>query len=157
MAEQAKGKSAIEERQPDTRGVIPTKCSYRKGLGGKEMITDSTEGLVVHARRSGYPNLLQEVHAMSTTRRLSSLLVATVFLVLLALMATFGVRSADAAQEPIGGCPTGYDLVTVKYVLKGAGLDEPDPSMDINGDGWTCLEILDTGSGTRATWHDNNL
>jgi hypothetical protein len=100
--------------------------------------------------------MTKEVHAMSATRRLSSLLVATMFLVLLALMATFGVRSAAAAQ-PIGGCPTGYELVTVKYVLKGAGLNEPDPSMDINGDGWTCLKILDTGSGTRATWHDNNL
>ena len=41
---------------------------------------------------------------MSTTQRLSSLLVATLFIVLLALMATFGVRSAAAAQ-PVGGCP----------------------------------------------------
>jgi hypothetical protein len=32
----------------------------------------------------------------TTTRRLSSLLVATMVLVLIALMATFGVRSADA-------------------------------------------------------------
>ena len=93
---------------------------------------------------------------MSTTQRLSSLLVATMFIVLLALMVTFGVRSADAAQ-PVGECPTGYDLVRNNVVLKGAGLEEPDPSMDINGDGWTCLKILDTGSGTRATWHDNNL
>jgi hypothetical protein len=46
---------------------------------------------------------------MSTTaQRLSSLLVATMFIVLLALMATFGVRSADAAQ-PGGECPTGYE------------------------------------------------
>ena len=29
--------------------------------------------------------------------------------------------------------------------------------MDPNGDGYTCLKILDTGSGTRATWHDNTL
>jgi hypothetical protein len=92
----------------------------------------------------------------TTTQRLSSLLVATMFIVLLALMATFEVRSADAAQ-PVGGCPTGYELVTVKYVLKGANLEEPDPSMDPNGDGYTCLKLLDTGSGTRATWHDNNL
>jgi hypothetical protein len=92
----------------------------------------------------------------TTTQRLSSLLVATMFIVLLALVATFGVRSADAAQ-PVGGCPPGYDLVTVKYVLKGANLAEPDPSMDPNGDGYTCLKLLDTGSGTRATWHDNNL
>ena len=93
---------------------------------------------------------------MSTTQRLSSLLVATLFIVLLALVATFGVRSADAAQ-PVGDCPTGYDLVRNKVVLEGANLEEPDPSMDGNGDGYTCLKILDTGSGTRATWHDNTL
>ena len=92
----------------------------------------------------------------TTTRRLSLLLVATMFIVLLALMATFGVRSADAAQ-PVGECPTGFELVTVKYVLKGAALDEPDASMDRNGDGYTCLKLLDTGAGTRATWHDNTL
>jgi hypothetical protein len=92
----------------------------------------------------------------TTTQRLSSLLVAMMFIVLLALMVTFGVRSAEAAQ-PVGECPTGYDLVRNKVVLKGAGLEEPDPSMDGNGDGYTCLKILDTGSGTRATWHDNTL
>jgi len=94
----------------------------------------------------------------TTTQRLSSLLVATMFIVLLALMATFGVRSAEAAQ-PVGECPESYEpgLVTVKYVVKNAPLEEPDPSMDPNGDGYTCLKILDTGSGTRATWHDNTL
>jgi hypothetical protein len=59
------------------------------------------------------------------------LLVATLFIVVLALMATFGVRSADAAP-PVGECPPGYDLVTVEFVLEGAGLEEPDPSMDPN-------------------------
>ena len=92
----------------------------------------------------------------TTAQRLSSLLVATLFIVVLALMATFGVRSADAAQ-PVGGCPPGYELVTVQYVVKNAPLEEPDPSMDGNGDGYPCLKILDTGSGTRATWHDNTL
>ena len=94
----------------------------------------------------------------TTTQRLSSLLVATMFIVLLALMATFGVRSAEGAQ-PVGECPESYEpgLVTVKYVVKNAPLEEPDPSMDPNGDGYTCLKILDTGSGTRATWHDNTL
>jgi hypothetical protein len=29
--------------------------------------------------------------------------------------------------------------------------------MDPYGDGYTFLTLLDTGSGTRATWHDNNL
>jgi hypothetical protein len=75
---------------------------------------------------------------------------------LTAIMAAVMAAPAMAAQ-PVGGCPTGYDLVTVKYVLKGAGLDSPDPSMDVNNDGYTCLKLLDTGSGTRATWHDNNL
>jgi hypothetical protein len=92
----------------------------------------------------------------TTTQRLSLVLVATLFIVLLALMVTFGVRSAEAAQ-PVGDCPTGYDLVRNKVVLEGANLEEPDPSMDGNGDGYTCLKILDTGSGTRATWHDNTL
>ena len=94
----------------------------------------------------------------TTTRRLSSLLVATMVLVLIALMATVGARSA-AAQEgpPVGGCPASYEpgLVPVEVVLRGAGLEEPDPSMDPNGDGLTCLKLIDTGQGTRATWHDN--
>jgi hypothetical protein len=103
----------------------------------------------------------------TTTQRLSGLLAATVFFVLIALMATFGVRSADAqgppAQAqyaqgpPVGGCPASYEpgLVTVDFVLDGTGLEEPDPSMDPNGDGYTCLKIMHTGSGTRAAWHDN--
>jgi ABC-type glycerol-3-phosphate transport system substrate-binding protein len=75
-----------------------------------------------------------------------------------ALMAVMAAGSA-AAQEgpPVGGCPDSYEpgLVTVEFVLAGTGLEEPDASMDPNGDGYTCLKILDTGSGTRATWHDN--
>jgi hypothetical protein len=94
----------------------------------------------------------------TTTWRLTSLLVATMVLVLIALMATFGVRSADAQEgPPVGGCPESYEpgLVPVAVVLAGAGLEEPDPSMDPNGDGFTCLKLIDTGQGTRATWHDN--
>ena len=81
-----------------------------------------------------------------------------------ALMAVMAASSAaaqgppDQAQgPPVGGCPASYEpgLVPVSVVLEGAGLDEPDASMDPNGDGFTCLKILDTGSGTRATWHDN--
>ena len=83
-----------------------------------------------------------------------------------ALMAVMAVSSAaaqgppDQAQgPPVGGCPASYEpgLVPVEVVLAGAGLEEPDPSMDPNGDGMTCLKLLDTGSGTRATWHDNVL
>jgi hypothetical protein len=81
-----------------------------------------------------------------------------------ALMAVMAASSAaaqgppDQAQgPPVGGCPASYEpgLVPVEVVLEGAGLEEPDPSMDPNGDGYTCLKLLDTGSGTRATWHDN--
>ena len=81
-----------------------------------------------------------------------------------ALMAVMAASSAaaqgppDQAQgPPVGGCPASYEpgLVPVEVVLEGAGLEDPDPSMDPNGDGYTCLKLLDTGSGTRATWHDN--
>ncbi len=80
---------------------------------------------------------------------------------LMAVMAASAAAAAPApgAGPPIGGCPASFEpgLVPVKVVLDGAGLEEPDPSMDPNGDGLTCLKLLDTGSGTRATWHDNVL
>jgi hypothetical protein len=81
-----------------------------------------------------------------------------------ALMAVMTASSAaaqgpppQAQGPPVGGCPASYEpgLVPVEVVLKGAGLTEPDASMDPNGDGYTCLKLLHTGSGTRATWHDN--
>lgn len=75
-----------------------------------------------------------------------------------------GITSASAAAAgtasaapPIGYCPPGYDRVPVEQVVAGAGLPGPDPSMDPNGDGLTCLKLLNTGSGTRATWHDNTV
>jgi hypothetical protein len=86
--------------------------------------------------------------------RHSRLRITTVALLLSVLLAPLGVQSASAAQ-PVGSCPDNYQLVTVKYVLKGAGLTEPDPSMDVNGDGYTCLLIV--AGGKRASWHDNNL
>ena len=73
-----------------------------------------------------------------------------------ALMAVM-TAGAAAAQEgpPVDGCPTGFEPVTVEFVLA----HSPDPngvaSMDPNGDGFTCLKFLHTGSGLRATWHDN--
>jgi Spy/CpxP family protein refolding chaperone len=64
--------------------------------------------------------------------------------------------AASAANgPPVGGCNEGFDLVTVAYVLAGTGRTEPDPSMDPNGDLWTCLKLQHTGSGIRASWHDN--
>jgi hypothetical protein len=91
-----------------------------------------------------------------------------------ALMAVMAASTAAAAQgppdqaqgPPVGGCPASFDfegagftngLVTVEFVLRGAPLEEADASMDPNGDGLTCLKLLDTGQGTRATWHDNVL
>ena len=76
---------------------------------------------------------------------------------LTAVMAMVMAAPAMAEGPPTGGCPASYEpgLVPVADVLAGAGLEEPDPSMDRNGDELTCLKILHTGSGTRATWHDN--
>jgi hypothetical protein len=78
---------------------------------------------------------------------------------LMAAMLVAMAAPAMAAGPPTGGCPTSNSpgLVPVDTVLQGAGLSEPDPSMDRNADNQTCLKILDTGSGTRATWHDNTL
>jgi hypothetical protein len=86
-------------------------------------------------------------------------------LLTLALATTMAVVPACAAAAapdagpPIGGCPASCEpgLVPVEFVLAGAGLEEPDASMDPNGDGYTCLKILHTGSGLRATWHDNAI
>jgi hypothetical protein len=68
-----------------------------------------------------------------------------------------------SAAPPVRGCPPGFDRVSVAFVVAGAGLDAPDPSMDPNGDGFTCLKLIPTGkpaSGgtvTRASWHDNTF
>ena len=72
-----------------------------------------------------------------------------------ASLVTIAPTALAANGPPVGGCPSGFNLVTVQMVLEGANLTEPDPSMDRNGDGMTCLKLLDTGSGIRATWHDN--
>jgi hypothetical protein len=95
-----------------------------------------------------------------------------------ALMAVMSASAAAAQGPPVGGCPESYEpgLVPVEVVLEGAGLEEPDPSMDPNGDGYTCLKLVagnargvpfhspdagtkppEEGTGLRATWHDNNL
>jgi hypothetical protein len=87
------------------------------------------------------------------------ILLALAVAALMAVMAASAAAAqpAQAAGPLIGGCPASYEpgLVPVEVVLAGAGLEEPDPSMDPNGDGSTCLKLLHTGSGTRATWHDN--
>ena len=87
-----------------------------------------------------------------------------VLLTVAAIMAVMAASSAaaqgppeQAQGPPVGGCPASFEpgLVPVEVVLAGAGLEEPDPSMDPNGDGYTCLKLLHTGQGTRAAWHDN--
>jgi hypothetical protein len=91
-------------------------------------------------------------------RRMILLLTASVLMAVMVAGSAAAQGPPDQAQgPPVGGCPASYEpgLVPVEVVLEGAGLEEPDPSMDPNGDGFTCLKILDTGSGTRATWHDN--
>ena len=90
-------------------------------------------------------------------RILLALAVAALMAVMVASSAAAQGPPDQAQGPPVGGCPASYDpgLVTVEFVLAGTGLEEPDLSMDPNGDGFTCLKILDTGSGTRATWHDN--
>ena len=92
-------------------------------------------------------------------RILLALAVAALMAVMVASSAAAQGPPDQAQGPPVGGCPESYEpgLVTVEFVLAGTGLEEPDPSMDPNGDGYTCLKLLDTGSGTRATWHDNNL
>jgi hypothetical protein len=90
-------------------------------------------------------------------RILLALAVAALMAVMVASSAAAQGPPDQAQGPPVGGCPESYEpgLVTVEFVLAGTGLEEPDPSMDPNGDGYTCLKLLDTGSGTRATWHDN--
>jgi hypothetical protein len=92
-------------------------------------------------------------------RILLALAVAALMAVMVASSAAAQSPPDQAQGPPVGGCPASYEpgLVTVEFVLAGTGLEEPDPSMDPNGDGYTCLKLLDTGSGTRATWHDNVL
>jgi hypothetical protein len=86
-------------------------------------------------------------------KRLGAIFICTIGAALTSVVAA----GTAAAAPPVGGCPAKYKLVSVEFVLAGAGLEEPDASMDPNGDGQTCLKLLDTGSGTRATWHDNVL
>jgi hypothetical protein len=86
-----------------------------------------------------------------------ALAVAALMAVMAASTAAAQGPPVQAQGPPVGGCPASFEpgLVPVAVVLEGAGLEEPDASMDPNRDGLTCLKLLDTGQGTRATWHDN--
>ena len=93
-----------------------------------------------------------QVREVASMRRILLVLSLTAVMVM-----GMAAPAMAAAGPPIGGCPASFEpgLVPVEVVLAGAGLEEPDASMDPNGDGQTCLKLLDTGQGTRATWHDN--
>lgn len=55
-------------------------------------------------------------------------------------------RSRDVGGvKPIGGCPPGFDLVCVGYLLAHASSAAGDPSVDGNGDRNTCLKLIYTG------------
>ncbi len=93
-------------------------------------------------------------------RRILLALAAAALMAVMAASTAAAQGPPDQAQgPPVGGCPASFEpgLVPVAVVVEGAGLEEPDASMDPNGDEFTCLKLLDTGQGTRATWHDNVL
>jgi hypothetical protein len=113
----------------------------------------------------------------TTTQRLSILLVATMFIVLLALMVTFGVRSAEAAG-PIGGCPPSFKLEAGHKFGGLTNLNDPSytgpplsvlgPSADGNKDGYTCFNFVADDPGypkvndegvpyNRLVWVDNHF
>jgi hypothetical protein len=57
---------------------------------------------------------------------------------------------ASAAPEPVAGCSNGYELMTVKTVLRtiaAPGFEESIKSFDVNGDGYLCIKIIPNGGG----------
>ena len=65
------------------------------------------------------------------------ILLAMAVAALMAVMAASSAAAQGPEGAPVGGCPPSYEAGLVPIVvLEGAGLEEPDPSMDPNGDGW---------------------
>jgi hypothetical protein len=57
---------------------------------------------------------------------------------------------AFAAPQPVAGCSNGYELMTVKTVLRtlaAPGFEESIKSFDVNGDGYLCIKIIPNGGG----------
>jgi hypothetical protein len=57
---------------------------------------------------------------------------------------------ASAAPEPVAGCSNGYELMTVKTVLRTIAaprFEESIKSFDVNGDGYLCIKIIPNGGG----------
>ena len=64
-------------------------------------------------------------------------LIAT--LAFLVLASAFGVSSAFARGNPVGGCPAGFDFIyPVDQLPSSTGV----PLVDGNGDGWTCVNFI---------------
>jgi len=62
-----------------------------------------------------------------------------------------GVQSALAASnQPVAGCSEGFELMTVKEVLRTIvtpGSEEAIIAGDVNNDGYICVKIIPNGGG----------
>jgi hypothetical protein len=57
---------------------------------------------------------------------------------------------ASAAPEPVAGCSKGYELMTVKTVLRtiaASGFEESIKAFDVNADGYLCIKIIPNEGG----------
>ena len=68
------------------------------------------------------------------------------------LAAILGLMSgtASAKQEPVGGCPNSYKLVSLK------GPKDPKAIADLNGDGWVCTTPIPAYPPGSFNTVDNN-
>lgn len=60
------------------------------------------------------------------------------------------VSSALAANEPVAGCSEGFELMTVKEVLRTIvtpGSEEAVIAGDVNNDGYICVKIIPNEGG----------
>ena len=71
--------------------------------------------------------------------------------------AAIAVAPASATPPPVGSCPTGWELTTVKVVLKNISDPNGLPSLDGNGDGWTCVNFRFLDENGRVAFTDNTL
>jgi hypothetical protein len=71
--------------------------------------------------------------------------------------AAIAVAPASAIPPPVGGCPTGWELITVRVVLKNISDPNGLPSLDGNGDGWTCVNFGFLEQNGRVAFTDNTL
>jgi hypothetical protein len=76
------------------------------------------------------------------------------WLLLLSAVAFFticiGSAPASAAQQPEGGCGSGFELMTVKEVLHriaAPGSEDAIKAGDVNQDGYLCVKIIPNNGG----------